>query len=305
MKGSIIVPLDGTRFGEFAIPYAFSIARRAGLPVHLVHVHENLAPVCAPAYAIAGESSDWEIRQNERDYLQRLRDRTRFDQDVEIETALIEGDVAEALDQYVHDLNASLIVMAADSRGALHRFFLGSITDQLVRNSYPPLLLVHPGNEDSEADVDVHLNHLLLPLESAADFEGILKPALELSALFNGDCTLFHVVDDEAASDYAPRITFTDSSAEVRGSCCSESRAHFENLAEHLREKGNKVAVRIVESPYTAASVLEEAKSGKTDWIAISSHRRSRLSQRMFGTTADKIIHGAKVPILVYVPQQD
>lgn len=305
MNGSIIVPLDGTRFGECAIPYALSIARRAGLAVHLVHVHENLAPVYAPAFAIVGDSPDSDIRQNEQDYLQSLRDRTRFDQDVELETALIEGDVADALDQFVHDVKASLIVMATDSRGALERFFLGSVTDQMIRTSLPPLLLVHPGNEDADEDVDVHLNHLLLPLESAADFEGILKPALELSALFDGDCTLFHVVDDTVAGDYAPRINFTNCEGKGRESCCSEARAHFENLAELLCENGHKVAVRIVESSYPAAGILEEAKSGKTDWIAISSQRRPRLSQLMFGNTADKIIHGAKIPVFVYVPRQD
>ena len=53
MQGSIIVPLDGSSFGEQALPWAFSIARRAEAPVHLVHVHDNLALVHAPACALA------------------------------------------------------------------------------------------------------------------------------------------------------------------------------------------------------------------------------------------------------------
>jgi nucleotide-binding universal stress UspA family protein len=60
-----------------------------------------------------------------------------------------------------------------------------------------------------------------------------------------------------------------------------------------------------VDDPDTAEAVLEEAESGAVDWIAISSLRRRRLSQLMFGSVADKIIHGAKVPVFVYLPQQD
>ena len=301
-KGSIIVPLDGTFFGENAIPYALSIARRANLPVYLVHVHENFAPIYEPAFASAGDSADHVVRLSGQDYLQGLRERTRFDQDVEMETAVIEGDIAEALGQYARDVKASLIVMSTDDRSALRRFLLGSVADQMLRTTLPPLLLVHPGNEEMEGDVDVHLNHLLLPLESAADSEGILKPALELSELFDGDCTLFHVVDE--APDYPSGLNSTALPHGLGESCCQGARAHFENLAGMLREQGHEVSVKIVESSYPAAGVLEEVESGKADWIAISSQRRPRLSQLMFGGTADKIIHDAKVPIFVYLREQ-
>jgi nucleotide-binding universal stress UspA family protein len=305
MNGSIIVPLDGTRFGEQALPYAFSIARRAGLPLHLVHVHEQLAPVYAAAFASAGDAPDAEISQNEQEYLQALRERTRFDQDIEIETAVIEGDVADALDQYARDVKAALIVMSTDDRGALQRFLLGSVADRLLGSSLPPLLLVHPDNLDSELDVDVHLNHLLLPLESAAQSEGVMTAALALGTLFDGDCTLFHVVDDSPGNEFAQNDSMTGHADLDRESCRNAASAHFENLAEVLREKGHKTNVTIVENPYIAEAVLEEAESGNADWIAISSMRRPRLSQLMFGSTADRIVHGAKVPVLVYFPQRD
>jgi nucleotide-binding universal stress UspA family protein len=297
MHGSIVVLLDGSNSGERAIPYAFSIARRADLPVHLVHVHENLAPIYAAALASGGDATAWDDRPNEQEYLQSLQEQTRFDQDLEIRTALINGDVSEALDQYLLDVNASLIVMAPDDQGSLERFLLGNAADRAQRNPLPPLLLVH-SSEDAGDDIHVHLDHLLLPLETVSDSEGILEPALELGSLFGGECTLFHVADDAGCVDYAPRVT--------TGACDSgdpESRAEFENLASHLREKGTRVSVRVVENPYPADGVLEAANSGNADWIAISSQCRPRLSQLPFGSTANKIIHGANVPVFVYAAQ--
>ncbi|HEU5101893.1 MAG TPA: universal stress protein [Roseiflexaceae bacterium] len=47
MYRSIMVPLDGSGFGEYALPYVLGLARRAGAHVHMVHVHAP--PVATPA----------------------------------------------------------------------------------------------------------------------------------------------------------------------------------------------------------------------------------------------------------------
>ncbi len=44
MYHSILVPLDGSPFGEHALPYAFDIARRTGAQLHLAHVYDTPPP---------------------------------------------------------------------------------------------------------------------------------------------------------------------------------------------------------------------------------------------------------------------
>lgn len=41
MYRSIVVPLDGTTFGEYALPIALDIGRRAGAQLHLMHAHSD------------------------------------------------------------------------------------------------------------------------------------------------------------------------------------------------------------------------------------------------------------------------
>jgi hypothetical protein len=48
MYRSILVPLDGSSFGEHALPLALSIARRANAHLQLVRVHSVLDAVYAP-----------------------------------------------------------------------------------------------------------------------------------------------------------------------------------------------------------------------------------------------------------------
>jgi len=303
MTGSIIVPLDGSSFGEQALPWAFSIARRAELPIYLVHVHDSMAPVRISAHALAGAACGGETKESELDYLRRLGERTRFDQDLQIETALIEGDVADALDQFARSVDASLIVMATEDRSSLERFFLGSVTDQVVRRAIPPVLLIHPDDDDADLDHDVHLNHVLMPMESAEGSHQMARAALELGSLFKGDCTLLHVVEDDGVGDYAPLVASASIDDRKQESCADATYAHFESLAELL--SGHRVAVKVVESTDPAEAILEEAEKSAADWIAVSSLRRPRLSQLMFGSIADKIIHGSKLPVFVYTSQQD
>ncbi len=67
MFRNILVPLDGSPFGEHALPIAYAIARRAAANVHLVRVHEPMGatvPVLAGGEGVA-EEEQWNRRQEE------------------------------------------------------------------------------------------------------------------------------------------------------------------------------------------------------------------------------------------------
>ena len=50
-----------------------------------------------------------------------------------VETALLlDGDVVAALEQYAQEKAIDLVVIATHARGALGRFFLGSVADDLA-----------------------------------------------------------------------------------------------------------------------------------------------------------------------------
>ena len=65
MTGSILVPLDGSSFGEHALPWAVAIARRTKAPIRLLHVYVAVPafyPVAVPPYpepAIPVDALEW------------------------------------------------------------------------------------------------------------------------------------------------------------------------------------------------------------------------------------------------------
>ena len=53
MYQTILVPLDGSLFGEHALPIACELARRAGATLRLVHVHAlSASPIYVKGHAV-------------------------------------------------------------------------------------------------------------------------------------------------------------------------------------------------------------------------------------------------------------
>jgi nucleotide-binding universal stress UspA family protein len=70
MYHSIMVPLDGSPFGEHALPYALNIGRPTGAQLHLAHVYAIPPPE-------SGDVVDAELRAHEQAYLEGLTMRWR------------------------------------------------------------------------------------------------------------------------------------------------------------------------------------------------------------------------------------
>ena len=69
MYSSLLVPLDGSDFGEHALPLALSLARRLGAALQVVHVHVPLWGVYGELGGSYDETTDRVLRDRDRAYL--------------------------------------------------------------------------------------------------------------------------------------------------------------------------------------------------------------------------------------------
>src|SRR5262249_26501265 len=68
MIRSILVPLDGSTFGEHALPVALGLARRAGAVLQLAHVHQVVPPATVAGVALM-DNLELTMRKEEQAYL--------------------------------------------------------------------------------------------------------------------------------------------------------------------------------------------------------------------------------------------
>ena len=140
---AILTPLDGSRLAEESLRAACATARRTGAVLHMVLVHHPVAPNAdSAAMATAIDELDRLAREGEEGYLARLAERMGAQYGIRIQTMILDGPVAETIAAYVQRIGAELVVMTTHGRGAVSRFWLGSVADHLLRHLEVPMLML-------------------------------------------------------------------------------------------------------------------------------------------------------------------
>jgi len=151
MDRSILIPLDGSMFAEHALPIARSIALRTGTVLQLALVHVPIPVRYVEGVAIFDEALEVRNRERERAYLNEVVNRLMTEPNVSVTSTLLEGKIgkiAETLHDHATVTGVDLMVMTTHGRGGLARFWLGSVTDKLIRQALIPVLLIRRQEEE-------------------------------------------------------------------------------------------------------------------------------------------------------------
>jgi nucleotide-binding universal stress UspA family protein len=154
MFANMLVPLDGSVLSEHALAMAQHLARSSPTSLHLLQVI-SLRPDLEEALLNSGEASVT-VLEMVRDAAQRLRDaQTAHGQaylaglagplqqaGLQVTTAVREGVADEQIVAYAQEQAIDLIVMSTHGHSGLKRFFLGSVTDRVIRAGQVPVLVV-------------------------------------------------------------------------------------------------------------------------------------------------------------------
>jgi nucleotide-binding universal stress UspA family protein len=136
----ILVPVDGTRECEEAVPLAARMAESFGADIYLVRLVEVIDAFSPYRYdpdviKIVGET---------REYLHDLV--TRWELPVEKTQCLVQhtDNAAKELVTIAKTKDVDLIVMATHGKKGLRRFFQGSVSDEVIKVRACPVMVVPP-----------------------------------------------------------------------------------------------------------------------------------------------------------------
>jgi nucleotide-binding universal stress UspA family protein len=286
MYKTILVPLDGSALAEQALPLARAIAWGAHAKLRLVRVHR-------PAGHIVGRHLKVDTAAD-RAYLTAL---AAAADSVPTETAVLDGPVAATLCKHALDVKADLMVMTTHGRGPLSRFWLGSITDDLVRNTPVPLLIYHP-TPDKPPPANFRFHRIMVPLDGSDVAEEALGPAAELARIMDAGLTFLRVIEPVplVAPDglvYTPPALDTA----LMDDLTDQAQQYVDHVAARWQGEGLKVETCVAVNDLPTAAVLEAAAGH--DLIALATHGRSRMARLFLGSVADKVVRGAACPVLV------
>jgi nucleotide-binding universal stress UspA family protein len=307
MYRTILVPLDGSSRSDAAIPVAGRLAIASEGVVHLLVVHrwmEAWEPVLDPRKTL--EQMDAEIRERKAVYVRArattLTTRTKRPVRAEVR----DGIPAPRIVEYASSQHCDLIVMTSHGRGGLSRYFLGSVTDRVLREATPPVLVLRSEPDRSDLASAPPFRHALVALDGSSSSEAALGAAVELAHSHGvGRLTLFMAVE-------AAHVFLTPSSPVIGRAPASSTGAFLRSAEQYLARLARGVpgaeveiacVARAADDPVPA--ILEAITDLSADLVVVGTRGRSGVVRMVLGSVADKVVRAAHVPALVVGPRSD
>ena len=132
---------------------------------------------------------------------------------------------------------------------------------------------------------------ILVALENSGADRTIVTHASELARITGAALLLVHVADGWAARNFDD-LKLRESEE------MKSDRAYLERLRDDLRGRGLTVDTMLAMGD-PATELIRVAEEQRVDLIAMSTHGHRFLADLLHGTTADRVRHLVKVPVLL------
>jgi nucleotide-binding universal stress UspA family protein len=141
---------------------------------------------------------------------------------------------------------------------------------------------------------------ILLSLDGSALAEQALPHAVAQAEHFHAELILLKVLEPLAKSH---NISL-DAAERVEKATHELAREYLESIAAGVRGRG--ISVRVVTvSGNPHEGIVSCAEAEQADLIVISTRGHSGLSRWLIGSVADRVVRGARVPVLLVSARQE
>lgn len=289
MSHTILVPLDGSKLAERALPFA-EVMAKANLARIL------LLRVVPAAHRVVGDpmvDQSRAVREAEA-YLTNVA--AQITTQTIVESAVFVGDAAESIVEEITLRNVDLVVMSTHGRSGVGRWVYGSVADQVMRNATVPVLLVPASCRITWADA--RLSRVLVPLDGSDLAEAALDLASDVTTWLGGEIFLLRVVapHGHGLGDASAYLTYDPRSE------AEQAREYLSAIADDLRARGHLVTVLTAIGPAAAMIAATAAEHG-IELIVMSSHGSGGITRLLMGSIATGVVQQACAPVLIVHPR--
>jgi nucleotide-binding universal stress UspA family protein len=134
-------------------------------------------------------------------------------------------------------------------------------------------------------------SNILIAIEHSDADTAVLSHVQDLARLTGARLLLVHVADGFAARHFDELVL--RESEEIRG-----DREYLEQLCRDMVERGFTTRARLAMGD-PATQLVKVAAEESVDLIAMSTHGHRFLNDLLRGSTADRVRHNVKIPVLM------
>jgi nucleotide-binding universal stress UspA family protein len=297
MYRHLLVPLDGSRLAERALPAAAFCARTFGADVTLMHVLERNAPSVAHGerHLTSVAEAEAYLAETAGGPLLTGLQVTRHVHEAEVR------DVARSITEHTAELSPDLIVMSTHGRGGARRLIVGDIAQQLIAQGDTPVLLVRsPVGEPADGPTTC-FHVILAPIDGDPAHEMGLPAAAEIARSCRARLHLLMVVPTlgKLAGERGAAGRFLPGAArlvlEMEGDGAAE---YLEARSRELAGAGLAVTQEVTRGD-PARAIVAAARRQAVDLVIMGTHGKAGAEAFWAESVASRVIAHLDVPLLL------
>jgi nucleotide-binding universal stress UspA family protein len=298
MYSKILVPLDGSKTAECALPLVRALARRLAIGVELFSAID-LREISRDVSAAEGLFIDRLLEDESRHSAEYLSKIAKSFGAGAVTTLCKTGDAAETIIETAAAEKNSLIVMATHGRSGLNRFLLGSVAEKILRGSTNPLLLVK-ATEGMDMEGEAPLTSIVVPLDGSELAEGVLPTVTELARKMDLEIVLLRAYAIPYGAYSAGEGFYDPVHLEAFLKILKdETFDYLDKKVAELKRRGPTQVSFVAKEGLSADEIIKFARETPANLVAMSSHGRSGIKRWVLGSVTETVVRHSGDPVLV------
>jgi len=291
----ILIPLDGSKVAESALPYAEVLAAKFGADLTLLGVQGTVV-----GESVIPASQLETIKTNTLGYLEQQASMLR-EKGLKAHAEFRIDDSASGIIDYAHTNSVDQIVIATHGRSGLKRWLLGSTADRVIRGTEKPVLLIRAKESSPDLKEEDLFHRVTVALDGSEEAENIIPHLERLASRFQMEVILLQVITETTFLEPVANgmsYRYMPVPQEVMDLRKKEALAYLDTIGERLVAHGIAIKTMVVLGD-AGAGVIDTAQQTDSGLVAMTTHGRSGIKRWAYGSVADKVLHSGTRPLLL------
>jgi len=282
----ILWATDFSDESQEALLYASIFAKTFNAKLIALHVVPDFSPALYDTEIVIKGELAQKVDIIKKEAKNRL-DNLRETKGMSFESLVKEGNASKKILETAEEENIDLIVVGKRGMSVIEKLFIGSVANQLLRNSHIPLLITKKRRGKPR------FKNILVPTDFSEREEIERDYAWNLSKAFDSDLMLLNILELHDY-EFSPR----------------EIDEMFDAVLKRLkrRRKRGKEKIKVSEDVYRAVNasigIVDYSQTHGFDLIVISTCGHSKLQRFFLGSTTEKVISYSSIPVFAIPPSR-
>lgn len=287
---TILLPLDFSETSEYAIESARKMAQLFQATITPFHAYMPVSDLYAPGMyglentPMASQNPD----ELEKIYTANLQNEVKeyIPDQLLNPVKVAAGKSAQAIVEAAKQTD--IIVMGSHGRSGFTRFFMGSVSDKVLRTASVPVVVVNEKQQFNDID------QMMVTTDFSEYSRSVFPIAKDMALKTGAEIELIHV------------LSFNKNDPDAPTSSLKELRQHHLNIVEkeHFHELGNQIKSRLIissDSPHEA--IMNDNLNNPHDLILMATVGRTGIGHLMMGSTTSQVVRHVQSPVLSINPK--